>query len=144
MIPCFKADYYIHLGKKLPKLHFTTLLELTISKNCVWLETKIDLFIKITLFKEKLQIFLHEVIRKLMAVVCWQQYSRNEECKILTINMDVPKKSVSHKVLFKSEDACVLPLHKFKGKECNWKSRISQTYKGKGWLSSRSLLYSNT
>ena len=44
--------------KKLPKLLFTTLLELTISKNCVWLETVIDWFIKMTLNKRIKTIFL--------------------------------------------------------------------------------------
>ena len=45
-MPCINAYFSIKLWKK---IFFTTLLELTISRNCVWLETEIDWFFKMTL-----------------------------------------------------------------------------------------------
>ena len=41
---------FINYKINLSKLFFTTLLELTISKNCVWLETENDWFVRMTLF----------------------------------------------------------------------------------------------
>ena len=44
--------------KELLQLLFTTLLELTTSKNCVWLETEIDWFFKMTLMFIDFEIYV--------------------------------------------------------------------------------------
>ena len=48
-----KADYSIYLRKK---LLYNTILVLTFSENCVWLETEIDWFNKMTIYVKRFKL----------------------------------------------------------------------------------------